>query len=428
MTKINKSLIASAIATVLGTSTVYAAPSFEQRDISNVGWLVVYEGKNYDANSNTTTFNYSLSVTAAEKDLSHWVLGYDGDMLPNFGASCSQESNGLDPTTGVSGLKCDDGQAKGTVKHYTVIVPGNACEETVNYAVKGGTYYAVAPITGPGEECASPVALTYSISGTAYIDADLNNALGEDEPRLANVTVILYDLQDNEVLRMLTDANGYYEFDNLQVGNYVVKIPALTQAVTDDVNEQLNEYFDGTVLNNSLPIALNANSANNDFGFMVDTTAILNDLNPSDPDGDSYTMAGTGKTIGFWKHQNTVAIKGKGRAQVDAATLQGYLDAIEGAWLVGVDKPFEFNDANEYQAAFNIMSNTSSNEVDLLEKQLLGTELNHMAGGGLSGAMYALQGNLINWAEYIVAYSGSFTREEILIAKDICDYINNTGE
>lgn len=74
------------------------------------------------------------------------------------------------------------------------------------------------------------------------------------------------------------------------------------------------------------------------------------------------------------------------------------------------------------------MSSTSSNEVDLLKKQLLGTELNHVSGGGLTGDSYSLQDILINWAEYMVSYSDSFTRDEIIIAKDIFDYINNTGE
>ena len=61
---------------------------------------------------------------------------------------------------------------------------------------------------------------------------------------------------------------------------------------------------------------------------------------------------GTGKTIGFWKHQLSVAMKGKGRAQVSASTMQSYIDEIEEFYL---SEPFQFDDANEFKAAHDIL-------------------------------------------------------------------------
>ena len=346
-----------------------------------------------------------------------------------FGGSCANEGFGLDPTTGVSGLKCDDGQDAGTEQVYTVVVPGYACAVEVDYAVKGGTYYAVGQTMGPGydDKCTGADAeSTYIVSGSAYVDANRDYALGEDEPLLANVTVILKNAGGETVGMQQTDANGYYAFADLVAGDYTVEIPAFTDEIDGDSNELLGAYF---AANDpaGLSISLGADSVDNDLGFGMDTLAVLDDLDPADADGNGYTMTGTGKTIGFWKHQNSVAIKGKGRAQIDADTLLGYLDAVEAGWLVGRGT-FELTDGDEYAAAFAILSETSSDEVDLLRKQLLGTEFNHVSGGGLVGEDYALQSVLIGWGEYLAVNDSAFTREEILEAKDIFDWINNTGE
>lgn len=90
--------------------------------------------------------------------------------------------------------------------------------------------------------------------------------------------------------------------------------------------------------------------------------------------------------------------------------------------------PFQFTDGKEKQHALTILLSTSSNAVDLLKKQLLGTELNDVSGMGLSGAYAALQDALIAWGEYLVLHNGQFTREDLLAAKDIFDHLNNTGE
>jgi len=430
MTNCTKTLIATAIAGILGSTAAFAAPSFEQKDITEVGWKVEYVESQYDAASNTTTFSYELIAASSEKDLSHWVLGNDseGD-IPSFEGSCANEGFGLDPTTGVSGLKCDDGQGAGTSQTYTVVVPGYACAVEVDYAVKGGTYYAVGLTTGPGDDdacaAADPVN-TYTLSGSACVDANRDYALGDSEPLLANVTVLLKDASGETIGMKQTDDNGYYEFAGLPAGEYGVEIPAFTDDIDGDFNEQLGAYF---AANDpaGLAVSLGTDSTNNDLGFGVDTLAVLDDLDPADADANGYTMIGTGKTIGFWKHQNNVAIKGKGRAQINAETLKGHLDAVEAGWLIG-SGTFEFTSGNDYEDAFAILSETSSDEVSLLRKQLLGTELNHVSGGGLVGEDYALQSVLIGWGEYLAVNDSAFTREEILEAKDIFDWINNTGE
>lgn len=402
----------------LMTSNAFSGPSFEQKEINEVGWELTFVSRVYDPVADATTFTYSMYVQGWEKDLSHWVLAIDSNTVPS--GSGTDTSYGLDPTTGVYGFKWDDGQAKGSTMIYTVTLSGNIGEAIVEYSVKGGTYFAIDEIAGPGAPVPPP-SYKYSIAGIAFVDVNGNGIIDPDEPRLSNVSVELFNGNGELVAVLLSDSLGRYQFDGLNGGNYVVKI--LGETIAQDMNEVIFGYM--IPVNGPISLNLNADVTGKNFGFRMNTAAIIADLNPADPDGDGFTFVGTGKTIGFWKHQNTVALKGKGRAQVDAATLRIYFNAIRALHLA---VPFQFPFGGEFATALDIMGSTSSDEVDLLTKQLLATEFNHVAGQGLPGEFRDLQSMIIAWAEFMVKNNSLFTREELLKAKDICDMINNTGE
>lgn len=268
----------------------------------------------------------------------------------------------------------------------------------------------------------STVETTYSISGTVFMDADSSGA-NESEPGLSNVTVELQDSFGNVVATSLTSESGGYEFTGLPAGDY--RLVVQPENDQDDFNELLTDYFVPTTETEITLSALSEDSAGNDFGFAPDTAAILDDFNQDDQDGNGVVFQGNGKTIGFWKHQNKVAASGKGKAQVDAVTLQGYIDAIEELLL---PEPFQFDDANEYLAAHDVMAQQTSDAVELLRKQLLGTEFNDVSGRGLEAPYDQLQDKIIALAEHLVANNTLFTRDELLDVKDICDLINNSGE
>lgn len=401
--------------------TAHAAPpvlNFEQRDISVVGWSAVYDGCVYDSQSNTATYRYLMTVpnVTGVKDLSHWVLALDSDMVPIASSGSSATAFGLDPTTGVYGFKWDDGQNKGTTELYTLTFNGTCNETQTQYAVKGGTYFAVDDITGPGE--GGGEIITYSISGHVYLDADFNSSLDTDEPLFANVTVQLMH-NGSPLASMVTGADGAYSFSGLMAGNYSVVVPVATDS--SDFNEDLEQYFDA--YHNELDASIyDMDVSGVNFGHTTDMASIYDDLDSSDPDSDGYSFTGTGKTIGFWKHQLSVAIKGKGKAQIPASTMTTYLTTLQGMWLYD---PFQFS--NLFSDAFSILSATSSDEVSLLNKQLLGTELNHMNGGGLSDAM-DVQAVLLNWAEFVSHNAYLYSREDVLAVKTLLDTINNSGE
>ena len=398
-----------------------SGPSFEEKLISDVGWSVTLLDFSYDPVSNTTTLSYELNASIYEKDLSHWVLGIDID---NTGLTSifpeELTSYGLDPTTGLVGIKWDAGQGAGTTAIYSVTVPGNVGLIDVSYTVKGGTYYATGITQGPGKGVVVNES-TFSVSGSVYVDANGNNLFDVGEPVFNVVTVELYDVDGNLVSTVLSDTAGMYQFDNLLPGDYSVSIPQNT--IVNDFNNILFDYFYPGV-GTSMLISVLDTDAVVDIGFIMNTVAILDDLNSEDPDVDGFSFPGEGRTIGFWKHQLSVAIKGKGRAHVDATTLTNYLNSIENFLLV---EPFQFTNGMEYVHAHSIMANRTSVAVELLEKQLLGTELNHVAGLGLSGEYVALQHMILAWSEFLAANHMLYSREELLLAKDILDTINNMG-
>ncbi|MGR8953361.1 MAG: SdrD B-like domain-containing protein [Gammaproteobacteria bacterium] len=421
MKTIKTTLLTTAVAAALSMgSTAYAGPSFTEKAIGAVGWSLTYAGKTYDAASNTTTFNYTLTAASTEKDLSHWVLALSD--APVTSSGCSNVKNGLDPTTGVYGWKCDDGQTAGSTRSYSITVNGNVGEAAAQYAVKGGTYFAVGGTTGPGAPIAA--AATYSIAGVAYVDANNNGLLDAGEPRLPNVSVTLDDGQSTK-----TDAEGAYTFGNQLAGTYQVTIPTQTPEIADDFNETLAGYFIPTTAA-SLNVNVGPNAADQNFGFDLDAQAVKDDFDAADPDGNGFTFSGTGKTIGFWKHQITSAKLGKTKGvQVTTDVVKDYLYsgtiAIDNMFLdVFANLPSSTPGAYDY--ALSILGSTSSKEVDLLKKQLMGTELNLQAGLGISNQ--PLQQVLAAWSEYLVQQAASFSREQLLGAKDICDLINNSGE
>lgn len=254
----------------------------------------------------------------------------------------------------------------------------------------------------------------YDIAGTVFLDTNKNAAFNSPEPIFPGITVYLYDSSNNPVASTVTDSSGNYQFEDQWAGTYSV--------VTGGLPSGIASYFTLTT-GSAYAITLNANSTNNNFGYAPETKNILDDLKSTDPDGDGFSFTGTGKTIGFWKHQLSVAITGKGKAQINTGDLQAFVDNIEAFYLA---TPFQFNDAGEFADAQKVLDSTSSQPLDLLKKQLLGTEFNQVSGRGLL-ANPTLQTVLLQWGESLVA-SSSTDAALVISAKDIFDAINNTGE
>ena len=416
---------------VTAAAILFAAPlasqSASQVDVVNLyddnPWDVIYLDSIYNPLDNTTTFTYEVTVDG-DPDLSHFNIEMPAgcELVSVSGPDeVGRDGSAPDEYSLVQWFKWDEGQGDGS-EIYSLVLEGEVSEGLGNVAVKAGLYYAVGEITAPSCADVTTPETLYSASGIVFMDADLSG-LNEDEPGISNVTVELHDSEGNIVATTTTSESGDYEFTGLPSGDYTLVV--LTENdIPDDFNEVLADYFFATTEIEITLSGLDEDSEGNDFGFAPDAEAIIDDFDSEDPDGNGVVFQGDGKTIGFWKHQNSVANKGKGHAQVDAETLQGYIDAIEELLLPDL---FQFDDANEFKAAYDVMAMRTSDAVELLKKQLLATEFNDVAGRGLEAPLDELQDKLIAWGEHLAANSDLFTRDELIDAKDIFDLINNTG-
>mgnify|MGYP003634062138 CR=1 FL=1 len=69
-----------------------------------------------------------------------------------------------------------------------------------------------------------------SVNGTVYHDTNYNSVLENGEAGIQGVTIVLFNVSQNNCKSVLTDANGFYQFDNVLNGQYQV-IEAYGEAV-----------------------------------------------------------------------------------------------------------------------------------------------------------------------------------------------------
>ncbi len=429
---ITKNLALLSIVVILFGSTMsYANALHPEGEFYNgnneLTYTIHYESTTYDEENDETTFEYSLEVFGSPS-LSHWSLEFacnGASGLVDGQNSIVEIGTFTEPVVGekITGIKFDAGQDVGTTSTYTITLPGHiGTSDSVTVYLKGGNENAPngnyvansGVISGPSceIETVQPES-TYLLDGIIFVDANQNGIFDTDEPIIGNVTVSLYDEDGNLIAETTTDSTGYYVFEDLNSGNYTVAVEDTT--TYDDFNETLSSEFNQTTPEPIQVTIIDANSTENNFGYSPDFTQICEVQNE---DG-LCILSGDGKTIGFWKHQLSVAIKEKGKAHVDSGTLESYFEQINALYLYS---PFQLLG---FQDAFDVMKNTSSDPVDLLNKQLLGTEFNLVHGIGIEDTQ--LQSLLIAWGEYLSEYSEEFTSEQILDAKDIFDGINNSG-
>lgn len=126
---------------------------------------------------------------------------------------------------------------------------------------------------------------TYTISGTAWLDANEDGRRDQEEEKLSNIDVKLVNLQTNSVIATeKTDEEGYYAFSKISEGKYLVVfgydtekyVPTVYQAdgVQDSQNsdvEIINTVMEGTeqrvAATDTLEI-VNSSKSNIDLGLV----------------------------------------------------------------------------------------------------------------------------------------------------------------
>lgn len=130
------------------------------------------------------------------------------------------------------------------------------------------------------------------------------------------------------------------------------------------------------------------------------------------------------RTIGFWKNQFAPYLGKPGKPQIDARTLEDYLDKISDSSDV-----FEFTGSRKqkFQQAWSILEMPRRpTMLDKLKAQLLALGLNHVAGWTEG---YTLNGMT---AQEIINGSENAIINNLVVEyeywKNLCDQFNNLGE
>ncbi|MGB1253543.1 MAG: SdrD B-like domain-containing protein, partial [Candidatus Promineifilaceae bacterium] len=132
-------------------------------------------------------------------------------------------------------------------------------------------------------------AVPASIGDFIWYDIDGDGVQDPDEGGLANMTVVLYDINGTPIMTTTTDANGSYLFDELSPGTYSVGVVAGTNGLT--ATNGPDTYTAGT------PITLSPGEdyTDGDFGYQMQPTtgnAVIGDTVWVDANGDGVQDAG----------------------------------------------------------------------------------------------------------------------------------------
>jgi hypothetical protein len=159
------------ILTLLFALVLMALPVAAQQAL---GFTVTYGGRVYDGDQ--TTFTYIVSGTGVPPDLSHFDLEIptcSPALVVVSYSPTSAVSFGVDPTTGINGIKWDVPLLTTDTRTYSITFEGNVIEGTVLAAVKGGPGFEAVSVPGPS--CANPsinVEKFVSVDGITWQDAD----------------------------------------------------------------------------------------------------------------------------------------------------------------------------------------------------------------------------------------------------------------
>lgn len=151
-------------------------------------YAVIYNGSTF--NGIQTTFTYTVSGTSQPPALSHFNLSLP-DCTPALDLVSFSPSDavslGVDPTTGVDGIKWDLPLGESATRTYSLTFLGFVAEGFVTAAVKNGDGFFTVNVGGPS--CAQAgLSVEKSVSidnGASWADAD--NAPGPEVPLDGNV-------------------------------------------------------------------------------------------------------------------------------------------------------------------------------------------------------------------------------------------------
>lgn len=177
-----------------------------------LSFAVSYGGKTYDSAANQTTFSYIVTGVDQRPDLSHFDVGLP-DCSPALLIVATSPTDavsfGVDPTTGVNGIKWDLPLKTTDSRTYSITFFGNVVEGSVQVAVKADGF-EIGSLPGPSCTSASiDVDKFLSTDGITWEDAD--NAPGPEVESDAQVwfRFVITNIGNAELSAITLNDNRY---------------------------------------------------------------------------------------------------------------------------------------------------------------------------------------------------------------------------
>lgn len=186
----------------------------------DVSFDVTYGGSTYDSAANQTTFTYIVSGTGSPPDLSHFDVEIPVCTPALVIAATSPTaavSFGVDPTTGINGVKWDISLGTTETRTYTLTFVGDVAEGSIQVAVKGGNGFVTISLPGPSCDIhAIDVEKYVSVDGgISWQDAD--EAPGPD-----------VELDADVQFRLVVTNNGTSTLTNISLVDSVYDVTGCT--------------------------------------------------------------------------------------------------------------------------------------------------------------------------------------------------------
>lgn len=163
----------------------------------------------YDSVTNRTTFTYVVTGTGVPPDLSHFdieipvcesaleVVAYSPTDAVSFG---------VDPTTGVNGIKWDLPLRTEETRTYTIVFDGKIVAAPVQIAVKGGNGFESALVLGPS-------CITADINVEKLVSVDGGLTFNEAD----SIPGIDADLDDEVLFRFVVSNTGRVDLTDIEL-------------------------------------------------------------------------------------------------------------------------------------------------------------------------------------------------------------------
>ena len=192
---------------------------------NQITYEIVLLDYSYNSQNNTTFFSYSVHSNpgGVGHAIGHWVVQFAANCGgPGIIVASSETAvwTNCDPTTGIRGVKFDDGYDDDETRTVTVTLAGYwALSQTVVISVKAANNFVLGSVPGPVSGVTPPPVETYNIGGAVFDDSNSNGVMDAGEAGLSGVEVTL---SDGSIAN--TTADGYYIFENYLPGDYTVTV------------------------------------------------------------------------------------------------------------------------------------------------------------------------------------------------------------